>query len=140
MSPETAAQMRDILAGVVEYGTGTLAAVPGYAAAGKTGTADKQRGRGYDRNARIASFVGAFPMDRPRYVVFAMLDEPKGTKKTYGYATGGWVAAPVVRKVVERIGPMVGLEPNFDDFEMELENEMLLQVKARTKGKRLASN
>jgi cell division protein FtsI (penicillin-binding protein 3) len=69
-----------------------------------------------------------------------MLDESKGTKKTYGYATGGWVAAPVVRKVVERIGPMVGLEPNFDDFEMELENEMLLQVKARTKGKRLASN
>src|SRR3546814_6044312 len=55
-------------------------------------TADKAMGRGYARNARIASFVGAFPMDDPRYVIFAMVDEPKPTKETYGYATGGWVA------------------------------------------------
>ncbi len=140
LKPATSETMRRLMRLVVTHGTGRNADAEGYLVGGKTGTADKQRGRGYDRNARIASFVGAFPMDRPRYVVFAMLDEPKGTKKTYGYATGGWVAAPVVRKVVERIGPMVGLEPNFDDFEMELENEMLLQVKARTKGKRLASN
>jgi cell division protein FtsI (penicillin-binding protein 3) len=125
---------------VVTHGTGRNADAEGYLVGGKTGTADKQRGRGYARDARIASFVAAFPMDRPRYVVFAMLDEPKGTKATYGYATGGWVAAPAVRKIVQRVGPLMGVEPDFDNFEMELENEMLLQVKAETKGKRLASN
>ena len=62
----------------------------------------------------ISSFIGAFPVDDPRYVVFAMLDEPKGTKKTHGYATGGWVAAPVVGKVVRRIGPLAGIRPNED--------------------------
>ena len=41
-------------------------------------------------------FVGAFPIDNPRYVVFALLDEPKGNKETWNYAGGGWVAAPVV--------------------------------------------
>ncbi len=140
LKPATSETMRRLMRLVVTHGTGRNADAEGYLVGGKTGTADKQRGRGYARNARIASFVGAFPMDQPRYVIFAMLDEPKGTKKTYGYATGGWIAAPVVRKVVGRIGPMMGLTPNFDDFEMELENEMLLQVKARTKGKRLASN
>ena len=82
---------------------------------GKTGTADKQVGGRYARDARIASFVGAFPMDDPRYVVFAMVDEPKGTKETFGYATGGWVAAPVVGDVVRRIAPIVGVEPVDED-------------------------
>ena len=44
----------------------------------------------------MATFVGAFPMDDPRYVVLAMIDEPKGNDSTFGYATGGWVAAPLV--------------------------------------------
>jgi cell division protein FtsI (penicillin-binding protein 3) len=140
MKPATSAAMRRLMRLVVTHGTGRNADAEGYLVGGKTGTADKQRGRGYARDARIASFVAAFPMDRPRYVVFAMLDEPKGTKATYGYATGGWVAAPAVRKIVQRVGPLMGVEPDFENFEMELENEMLLQVKAETKGKRLASN
>jgi cell division protein FtsI (penicillin-binding protein 3) len=50
-------------------------------------------------------------MHAPRYVVFAMLDEAKGTKETLGFATGGWVAAPVVGAVVRRIAPVLGLRP-----------------------------
>ena len=59
----------------------------------------------------LSSFIGAFPTDEPRYVIFALLDEPKGTKKTHGYATGGWVAAPVVGRVVQKIGPIAGIRP-----------------------------
>ena len=66
---------------------------------------------GYRRRALLSSFIGAFPTDEPRYVVFALLDEPKGTKKTHGYATGGWVAAPIVGRVVQKIGPIAGIRP-----------------------------
>jgi cell division protein FtsI (penicillin-binding protein 3) len=79
---------------------------------GKTGTADKQVGGGYDKNARISSFIGVFPMTAPRYVVLVVVDEPKGTKETFGYATGGWVAAPAVGNVISRIGPLFGLAPD----------------------------
>ena len=41
-----------------------------------------------------------------------MLDEPKGTKKTYGYATAGWTAAPATKRLVERIAPMLGVPPS----------------------------
>lgn len=43
-----------------------------------------------------------------------MLDEPKGNDDTFGYATGGWVAAPVVERVVSRIGPLLGVQPIFE--------------------------
>ena len=108
---ETSKVMRWLMRMVVTHGTGRKSDANGYQVGGKTGTADKIAGRRYARNARIASFVGAFPMDKPRYVVFAMVDEPKGIKETYGYATGGWVAAPVVKAVVERVAPLLGVLP-----------------------------
>src|SRR3546814_18746671 len=94
-------------------------------------------GRGYARNARIASFVGAFPMDDPRYVVFAMVDEPKPTKETYGYATGGWVAAPLAGRVIERIAPLLGIQPREDDAAMI--QEMIADIEMRAEGRPLAS-
>ena len=50
-------------------------------------------------------------MDEPRYVVFVALDEPKGNAKTLNYATAGWVAAPAVKRLVERIAPLMGVQP-----------------------------
>ncbi len=50
-------------------------------------------------------------MDNPRYVIFALLDEPKGNKSTWNFATGGWVAAPVVAQVIKRMAPLYGLAP-----------------------------
>ncbi|MBC6417171.1 MAG: penicillin-binding protein 2, partial [Rhodospirillales bacterium] len=55
--------------------------------------------------------VAAFPMDRPRFLVLIMLDEPKPTKDTYGYATAGWVAAPVTGHLIARLAPLLGIEP-----------------------------
>jgi cell division protein FtsI (penicillin-binding protein 3) len=110
-SKKTSIEMRRLLRLVVEEGTGKRADAVGYMVGGKTGTAEKQVAGGYARNKLISSFVGAFPINEPRYVVLAVLDEPNGTKETYNKATGGWVAAPVIKQVVERMGPLVGIAP-----------------------------
>lgn len=117
VSKRTSEQMRGLMRLVVTGGTGRKAEAPGYLIGGKTGTADKLTNGGYVSGAKISSFVGAFPINDPRYVVLALVDEPKGNKRTFNYATGGWVAAPVVGQVVERMAPMVGIAPNPDaDF------------------------
>jgi len=114
ISGKTSLQMRRLMRLVVTDGTGRKAEVPGYLIGGKTGTADKQRGAGYNTESRIASFVGAFPMNNPRYTVLVVIDEPHGIKKTFNYATGGWVAAPAVGRIVRRMGPIVGIAPALD--------------------------
>jgi cell division protein FtsI (penicillin-binding protein 3) len=111
VSPKTSADMRKLMRLVVEKGTGRRAEAPGYFLGGKTGTADKSAGKkGYRRNTRIASFVGAFPIMAPRYVVLVMIDEPKASSGT-PEATGGAVAAPVVREIVLRAAPLLGILP-----------------------------
>ena len=111
VTAETSNKMRRLMRLAVENGTGQKASAPGYVVGGKTGTAEKVSGQSYKKKALISSFVAAFPMHKPRYVVLAMLDEAKGTKETFGSATGGWVAAPVVGAVVRRIAPVLGLRP-----------------------------
>ncbi|MCB9948937.1 MAG: penicillin-binding protein 2 [Rhodospirillaceae bacterium] len=110
MSEETSRQMRWLMRLVVEEGTGRRADAPGYMVGGKTGTAEKAVGRGYDGNALLSSFIAAFPIDRPEYVVLVMLDEPQ-LPRSEGRPTGGRVAAPVVREIVERLGPLFGIRP-----------------------------
>lgn len=107
--------MRHLLRLVVEYGTARKANAPGYFVGGKTGTAEKVKGGKYAGKDKLASFVGVFPTHDPRYVVYVMIDEPRGTKKTFGFATGGWVAAPVVGNVVSRMGPLLGIQPDFQE-------------------------
>ncbi len=126
LTEETSRQMRWLMRLVVEKGTGSKADAAGYLVGGKTGTADKLApSGGYAKNKRIATFVGAFPMDDPEYVIFAMVDEPKGTKETYGYATAGWVSAPVIGRVVERIAPLLGIAPRRGDDETETERRIV---------------
>jgi cell division protein FtsI (penicillin-binding protein 3) len=115
VSEATSAEMRELLRLVVESGTGKAANVPGYLVGGKTGTAEKQQGRHYSANARLASFVAAFPMNAPRYALLIMIDEPKPNASSYGYATGGWVAAPAVGRVIQRMAPLLGIEPMADE-------------------------
>ncbi|TNE59146.1 MAG: penicillin-binding protein 2, partial [Alphaproteobacteria bacterium] len=88
----TSRQMRRLMREVVLDGTASRADVPGYSVAGKTGTAEKASGGGYLKKALLTSFVGVFPTEKPRYIVLAILDEPKGTPETYGYRTAGWNA------------------------------------------------
>ncbi len=110
----TSAELRRLLRLVVREGTASKADAPGYLVGGKTGTAEKQKGRHYSRSSLLSSFVGVFPMNAPRLIVFVMLDEPKGTEESHGYATAGWVAAPAVARLVSEIGPMLAIAPVFD--------------------------
>lgn len=113
VSEATSAAMRDMMRANVEEpgGTGRRAAVDGYAVGGKTGTAEiAVRGR-YDHNAVIASFLGAFPIDKPRYVTLVMVFKPSRTAASSGEITASRTAAPVTRKLISRIAPLLGVAP-----------------------------
>lgn len=111
VSPQTAHRMRQLMRLAVTDGTAKSADIPGYRVGGKTGTATKNVGGRYDRSKRISNFVAFFPMEAPRYAVFIMVDEPKGTRESFGFATGGWVAAPAVGRVIAGMAPLVGMPP-----------------------------
>lgn len=111
ISKETSLKMRQLLRLVVTEGTGSNADVPGYMVGGKTGTSEKIINGHYVRDKRMSSFVGVFPIDNPKYAVFVTIDEPKGTKKSYGYATAGWVAAPAVGRIIKTMAPILNIQP-----------------------------
>lgn len=136
ISEQTSRDVRRLMRLVVENGTGRNAAAEGYLVGGKTGTADKPKRGGYSRRALISSFVGAFPMTDPRYVVLVTLDEPQGNKSTHGYATGGWVAAPVVRRVIERAAPLLRVQP-IDEKSPAVKKDLYIAFKRE--GRQLAS-
>jgi cell division protein FtsI (penicillin-binding protein 3) len=136
-SKATSLQMRKLLRLVVEEGTGRKAAAPGYLVGGKTGTAEKLVAGNYSSDALLSSFVGAFPMNEPRYIVLVLLDAPKGNAKTHGFASGGWTAAPVVSRVVQRMAPFVAIAP-IDEEAAEIRRLLTINV-ATPKRPRLAS-
>ncbi|HXH00553.1 MAG TPA: penicillin-binding protein 2 [Sphingomicrobium sp.] len=107
-SADTSYQMRALLRLVVTKGTGKKADAPGYRVGGKTGTAEKY----HNRSLKVTSFAGVFPMDEPRYVIVAMLDEPKATAETFGFSTAGWNVAPLISRTISRIAPMLGVTPD----------------------------
>ena len=114
ISEATSARVRQMLRLVVLRGTGRKGDAAGYRVGGKTGTAEAAVAGGYDRSRNVATFVAAFPMERPRYVVLAMLDSPQGTAETGGWKTAAWNAAPVVGRVIARTGAMLGVTPDMN--------------------------
>jgi len=111
-SAATSARMRQLLRMIVAAGTGRSADAKGFRVGGKTGSAEKPEEGRYNKSSLVTTFASAFPMDNPRYVVLAMMDEPKGNAQTFGLRTAAWTAAPVVKRVVERTGPMLGVLPD----------------------------
>ncbi|PEQ12656.1 peptidoglycan glycosyltransferase [Novosphingobium sp. PC22D] len=108
----TSARIRQLLRMIVAYGTGRKADAPGFRIGGKTGSAEKPGAGGYRHSTLVSTFAAAFPMDSPRFVVIAMMDEPKGTPATSYQRTAAWNAAPAVGRVVPRIGPLLGIMPD----------------------------
>ncbi|MFA6267867.1 MAG: penicillin-binding protein 2, partial [Pseudolabrys sp.] len=114
LKPETSMKMRYLMRLNAEKGTGSKANVPGYYVGGKTGTAEKVVNGRYAKNKLLTDFIAVLPADKPRYLMLIMLDEPQGSKETYGFATAGWNAAPTAAKVIARIAPLLDLQPRFD--------------------------
>lgn len=131
VSPQTAHRIRQMMRLVVTEGTAKFADVPGYNVGGKTGTAEKIVNGRYDSKKKISSFLGFFPMEAPRYAVFIMVDEPVGNKKSYGYATAGWVAAPAVGRVIGAMAPLLGIKPHDLSEQDELSFPLLPYLKGK---------
>jgi len=126
ISAKTSEQMRRLLRLVVEHGTGTMAAAPGYVVGGKTGTADKISGRHYAERKLLSSFVGVFPINNPKYLILTMVDEPHPNKQSHGYATAGWTVAPATSRIIERIAPLLGVQP-VDESSPEVQRTLMVE-------------
>jgi cell division protein FtsI (penicillin-binding protein 3) len=127
VKPETSEKMRYLMRLNTEKGTAGKADVKGYYVGGKTGTSEKVVGGRYSKSKLLNSFTAVLPADNPRYLLLIMLDEPKATPETHGYATSGWNAVPVGGAVISRIAPLLGMEPRFD----LPPSQQLIQAKAR---------
>ncbi|WP_170340885.1 peptidoglycan D,D-transpeptidase FtsI family protein [Ruegeria arenilitoris] len=115
MSESAAKQSLMMLRKVVTDGTASFGDVPGYAVAGKTGTADKPKPRGgYYDDKVIATFASVFPAYDPKYVLIVALDEPSILAYGEKRRTAGWTAVPVAAELIGRIAPLLGLRPRLE--------------------------
>ncbi len=105
LSPRTSETIRALMMRVVDEGTGRRARIPGYSIGGKTGTSQKVIGGRVVTDRHIASFIGFAPWERPRILVYVMVDEPQGMPY------GGVVAAPVFERVTRDVLHYLGVEP-----------------------------
>ncbi|MGE0211532.1 MAG: peptidoglycan D,D-transpeptidase FtsI family protein [Parvibaculaceae bacterium] len=119
IKPTTSEKLRYLFRLNALEGSAKKADVPGYRVGGKTGTAEKVVNGRYSKERRLTSFIGAFPMEAPHYVLLVMLDEPKPVEGTYGFATSGWNAVPTGGKIIARIAPLLGIEPKLTPEERE---------------------
>lgn len=140
ISEKTSENMRKLLRLVVAKGTGGKANLQGFSVGGKTGTAEKSIDGKYHRDKLISSFVAAFPMHDPRYVIMVMVDEPKGNENSYGYATAGWVAAPAVKRIVKSMVSILGIPSTAQGVDRDISQDLLPYIKEPSKKqKKLAS-
>ena len=113
LTPKAAKQMREALVKVTQQGgTATRAAVEGFLVGGKTGTVKKHNPKGgYYANAKITSFCGMMPALDPAFVCVVVIDDPRPPASAGIRAQGGYVAAPVFKRIATRVAAHMNLQP-----------------------------
>jgi cell division protein FtsI (penicillin-binding protein 3) len=115
LSDSTSKLMRKLLRAVVVEGSGRNANVLGYEVGGKTGTANKQDKQGrYINNHVNTTFLAAFPISNPQYVLVVMMDDPKATKDTFGFNLAGWNVVPAAAEIISDVAPQLDIPANAD--------------------------
>ena len=107
LADEISAKLRPIMVRVVQETSGRKANIPGFLIGGKTATAEKVVGGKIDANHNVTTFVAIFPADVPQYIAMVTLDEPQGTKESWGWRTAAWNAVPTTGKILESILPLL---------------------------------
>jgi membrane peptidoglycan carboxypeptidase len=123
VSTLTAAQMKQMLEGVVLFGTGRKAILDGYTSAGKTGTAQKvdpATGK-YSPNKYVGSFTGFAPVSKPAVTISVIIDSAQGLHQ------GGQICAPVWARVAQQVLEYMNVP---HDVEPKASQRMLLRAKA----------
>jgi cell division protein FtsI (penicillin-binding protein 3) len=113
--PETSEAMRYVMRLNAEKGSAARANIPGWYVGGKTGTSEKVVNRRYSKEKVLTTFMAIMPSDKPRYLLLTMLDEPEAIPETMGQRTSGWNAAPTTGFIIERIAPMLDMNPRFEN-------------------------
>jgi cell division protein FtsI (penicillin-binding protein 3) len=127
-SSKTSSLMNRMLRLVTEGGSSRQAGFNDYLVGAKTGTAEKIINGRYSKTVNLALCVGAFPINNPKYSILILVDEPKASKLTFGFATGGWIAAPVISKIVSRIAPILNIAP-IDEKDPKVINALYIDYK-----------
>ena len=127
-SSKTSSLMNRMLRLVTEGGSSRQAGFNDYLVGAKTGTAEKIINGRYSKTVNLALCVGAFPINNPKYSILILVDEPKASKLTFGFATGGWIAAPVISKIVSRIAPILNIAP-VDEKDPKVINALYIDYK-----------
>jgi membrane peptidoglycan carboxypeptidase len=109
ISRETAAELTAIMEQVVDHGTATVAQIPGYSVAGKTGTASKIVNGRYSKTEYHSSFVGFVPSRQPAFTILVVIDSPHA-----GRYYGGAVAAPIFQKIADAALRHAGVPPTLN--------------------------
>lgn len=112
IKPETVQNMRKLFRLNAIEGSGKRTNILGYEVGGKTGTAEKVVNGRYSHTLNFNSFVAAFPMNDPQYVVLVIVDQPERAVEGVG-VTAATTAAPVVGEVIRRSAPLLGVQPKF---------------------------
>lgn len=113
VSQDTSAYVRELLRGSVVTGTAILADVPEYSIGGATGTSDVRLANGgFAADETVTTFAAVFPIEEPRYVVVALLENPVFSAAGSHSRTAGWTVVPVTADIIERVGPLIfGRQP-----------------------------
>ena len=111
---DTSEALRYLMRLNAEIGSAKAANIPGYYVGGKTGTADKIVHGHYAKDRVFTTFMALMPADKPRYLLLTLYDEPQGTEESHGLHLSAYNAGATTGRLIERIGPLVGLAPRID--------------------------
>ena len=116
LNDKTSNKVNNLLKKIVTSGTGKKAKVNGLEVGGKTGTSRKLEDGKYSEKKVITSFIGAFPINKPKYIVFVLFDEPRRNTEEFLENFGGNTAAPTFSRIVRKISPILNKNNYFKNY------------------------